>query len=162
MSASESLRLNLSPAGRAAQVAAAGAPDVASHRRGQSLIELAIVLPLLVVIVLLALDLGRAFFAQVALRGAAEYGVRYAANFPTKLDQYIIEEVKKEPGTSLDAANIGIITVTSPRSPGLPVTVTVPYTFHFFSPFSTVLAGGNDHLDLQGKATSVVISGAVP
>ncbi len=45
--------------------------------RGQSLVEFALVLPLLALIVLGALDLGRAFFTLIVITNAAREGARY-------------------------------------------------------------------------------------
>ncbi len=54
------------------------------HRRsrGQSLVEFALVLPVLLLIVLFALDFGRAFFAWVSLNNAARVAANYAAINP--------------------------------------------------------------------------------
>ncbi len=47
--------------------------------RGQSLVELAIILPVLLLLVLAALDLGRVFLGWVVLNNAARVGANYAA-----------------------------------------------------------------------------------
>jgi hypothetical protein len=49
-----------------------------NRRRGQSLVEFAILLPLLVLIVFGVLDLGRAFFALITITNAAREGARFA------------------------------------------------------------------------------------
>lgn len=49
------------------------------HRLGQGLVELALVLPILLVILLGALDLGRVFFAYAAISNAAYEAARQAA-----------------------------------------------------------------------------------
>jgi len=51
-------------------------------RRGQSLAEFALVLPVLLLTVLLALDLGRAYFSWVTLTNAARVGANYAGLNP--------------------------------------------------------------------------------
>ena len=53
------------------------------HRSGQSLVELALVLPVLLLIVLVALDFGRVFFGYVTLTNATRIGANYAASHPT-------------------------------------------------------------------------------
>lgn len=50
--------------------------------RGQSLAEFALVAPILLLIVLLAIDFGRLFFAYVAITNAARVGANYAAVHP--------------------------------------------------------------------------------
>ena len=49
---------------------------------GQSLLELAIVLPILILIVLGALDLGRAFFTVIIISNASREGARYLVQHP--------------------------------------------------------------------------------
>ncbi len=51
-------------------------------RRGQSLAEFALVLPVLLLIALLGLDLGRAYFSWVTLTNAARVAANYAALNP--------------------------------------------------------------------------------
>jgi hypothetical protein len=49
---------------------------------GQSLVELALVLPVLLLIVLVAIDFGRVFFGYVTLTNATRIGANYAASHP--------------------------------------------------------------------------------
>lgn len=51
-----------------------------SHRRGQAVVEMAIILPLLVLLLVMALDAGRLFFGWVALQNASRIGADYAAS----------------------------------------------------------------------------------
>jgi hypothetical protein len=57
---------------------------IRSHRRlrGQALVETALLLPLLLILLLGAIDLGRAFFGWVNLHQAARIGANYAATHP--------------------------------------------------------------------------------
>ena len=48
-----------------------------TNSKGQGLVELALVLPILLLIVFGVLDLGRIFFATIGLTNAAREGVRY-------------------------------------------------------------------------------------
>jgi Flp pilus assembly protein TadG len=52
-------------------------PQEAAHSRGQSLVELALTLPLLLVILFGTIDLGRLFFAYVTITNASREGARY-------------------------------------------------------------------------------------
>lgn len=54
-----------------------------ARSRGQSLAELALVLPVILLIVMLALDFGRAFFSWVTITNASRVGASYAATNPT-------------------------------------------------------------------------------
>lgn len=50
--------------------------------KGQNLVELALILPLMMVILIGVLDLGRVFFAQIAVANSAREGVRYLTTHP--------------------------------------------------------------------------------
>jgi Flp pilus assembly protein TadG len=56
--------------------------DSAGSHRGQSLVEFALVLPMLLVLLLLSIDLGRAFFGWVVITNASRVGANYAAQHP--------------------------------------------------------------------------------
>jgi len=53
--------------------------DRRRHSRGQGLVEFALILPLLLVLLLMAIDFGRVFFGTVALHNAARIGADYGA-----------------------------------------------------------------------------------
>ena len=55
-------------------------PWHSQHRRGQAVVETAIILPLLVLLLVMALDAGRLFFGWVALQNASRIGADYAAS----------------------------------------------------------------------------------
>ena len=55
-------------------------------RRGQSLVELSLLLPLLALLLLGAVDLGRAFFAYNRLTNAVEAGALYGIRYYTFVD----------------------------------------------------------------------------
>lgn len=54
----------------------------ADSTRGQALVEMAIILPVLLLVVLMALDMGRVFFGWVGLQNAVRQGASYAAMNP--------------------------------------------------------------------------------
>ena len=57
---------------------AAPSRRVRARSRGQSLVELAIVAPVLILILLVAIDFGRGFYSWVILQNAARIGANYA------------------------------------------------------------------------------------
>ncbi len=70
-------------------------------RQGQSMVELALVLPLFVLFIIGIFDLGRAFFAYIAITNAAREGARsytFSPNFTTT--DNIKTAVKYEIGTN--------------------------------------------------------------
>ncbi len=54
-----------------------------SRSRGQSIVELALILPVMMLLVASALDLGRMFYSQITITNAAREGVYEAAYSPT-------------------------------------------------------------------------------
>ena len=52
-------------------------------RPGQSLVEMALVLPLLMILLVGVVDVGRAMFAKIAITNASREGARYASRYPT-------------------------------------------------------------------------------
>jgi Flp pilus assembly protein TadG len=54
-----------------------------SRSRGQSLVEFALISPVLLLLLVGVLDLGRAFYIQTALQNAAREGTRYGSVHPT-------------------------------------------------------------------------------
>ena len=57
------------------------------HRsRGQSLVELALILPVLMFLFAGAIDLGRVFYSQITIENAAKEGALEAAKHPTSFD----------------------------------------------------------------------------
>ena len=53
-----------------------------SRRSGQAMVEFALVLPVLILVLVLAIDLGRAFYAWVTIHNAARAAATYAATHP--------------------------------------------------------------------------------
>lgn len=88
-------------------------PQHASEsRRGQALIEFALVLPLLLILLVLAIDFGRVFFGWVSLTNAARIGANYAGQYPDLLmkseqrDDYEVLIADYVTGCELDPANL--------------------------------------------------------
>lgn len=65
-------------------------PSRRSEPRGQGLVELILVIPVLIIIVVGALDLGRVFFSIITVTNVAREGVRYLVLHPD--DALIITE----------------------------------------------------------------------
>ncbi len=84
------------------------------QRKGQSLLEFALILPLMVLIVLGIFELGRAFFAFIAISNAAREGARIYTFTPDDTTYYqITSTVKTEAGTTtlIDISKITSIEV---------------------------------------------------
>jgi Flp pilus assembly protein TadG len=120
-------------------------------RRGQSLVELALLLPLLALIMLGTIDLGRAFFAYQRLTNAVKEGALYGVRYPTHLTatstnplnnnsanpNNIVYQVRQE-----SAAGDGT------ADPNLTITV--------------VSSSGSDILCYEGRSTTLLATGNFP
>jgi len=79
--------------------------DIQHSEKGQSLVELAVSFMLIVFILAGAVDLGRAYFAVIALRDAAQEGVIYASLNPEDEDG-IEERVQQSSDAPINMALI--------------------------------------------------------
>jgi Flp pilus assembly protein TadG len=123
--------------------------------RGQSLLELAILLPVLLIILLGILDVGRLYMTMVAIHDAAAEGASYAASYPTRTDQ--IQQRAAESSTALTTIDPLMVVVTYGDSPtsGQPITVTVNYDYDLLTPLlSAIVPGGTLHV--RGIDTRVI------
>ncbi len=67
-------------------------------RRGQALVETAILLPVLLMLLLLAIDLGRVFFVTIDLRNAAHEVTMYGGTQPDALCSDVMPVVDRQMG----------------------------------------------------------------
>ncbi len=96
--------------------------------RGQSLVELALGLPLLTLVMLGTIDLGRVFFDYINLRGASAEGATYAARNPTDTSGIVTAVT----GSGVPSGtNVSVILAGSCATPGGTGTVTVDVTSVF-------------------------------
>jgi hypothetical protein len=93
---------------------------------GQSLVELAVVLVLLLLLLAGAVDFGRAFHSYIVITNAAREGARYASHFPHYADGIraaVVDEAANS-GVVLDPAN-DIMIVPEPPAGAQPGDVSV-------------------------------------
>lgn len=112
---------------------------MATKSRGQSLVEFALILPILLVLVVVVADLARVIAAHVALSNAAREGARYASLHPSDLATTrtrVLQEYNntgiRVTGVELQAGNISISFPNASDEPGNPVLVTVRCRFPLF------------------------------
>lgn len=123
--------------------------------RGQSLLELAILFPVLLLILLGILDVGRLYMTMVAIHDAAAEGASYAASHPSQTDQ--IQQRAAESSTALTTIDPLLVVVTYGDSltSGQPVTVTVNYDYDLLTPvLSAIVPSGT--LRVRGIDTRVI------
>jgi Flp pilus assembly protein TadG len=139
------------------------------HERGQSLVELALVFVLLLWLVSVILDLGRAYYVIVALENAAEEGAAYASIDPACLqegestdcddpDNAVWRARHENPGGMLspDLITVNFTSASASPAPGDAITVHASYPYEVMTPLGgTVL--GTDTITLTGSATRIVL-----
>ncbi len=125
--------------------------------RGQELVEFALVLPLLILILFGAIDLGRVFHAAITITNAAREGARYIALHHDEIAAGKNQAVLEAQGAGI-TITVGDVSVNCPQTVlgecdrMQPVEVTVSYTFELI--FSTVLPSAT--IDLQRTAEMLV------
>ncbi len=125
--------------------------------RGQSIVEFALLLPVLLFLLMGLLDVGRAFYVQVTLEDMAAEGATYASIRP--YDAQGIWQRAAEASGGMITISPSDVEVEYPPVlyVGAPITVTVWYSFRFLTPImEPMLPGGV--LRLRGSASNAIIS----
>ncbi|MBU0704877.1 MAG: pilus assembly protein [Chloroflexi bacterium] len=101
--------------------------------RGQSLLEFALVLPVLLIVLAGVLDLGRLYFAYVAVTDAAGEGAAYAAIHPDDIGE-IIRRAQDATGGMIEIDE-GMVTIeNNPSGLSQAISVEVSYEFTLATP----------------------------
>lgn len=104
--------------------------------KGQSLVEFALILPLLVLLLFGITDFGRIFHAYLTIDHAGREAARQASIGKGNGD--VIDSAEEK------AAGIDLTSVTvspEPRTPGTDVTVTITYEITFLTPVISGIVG---------------------
>ena len=137
--------------------------------RGQALVEFALVLPVLLLVVGGALDLGRLFFAYVSVENAAKEGAFFGATNPycdaskagcadpSNVTWHATNELSGLTGATVTVTCNGAA-VTLSCTPGSTYAVRVSYPFSLITPILTPILG--NHLTLATTETSIVLNTA--
>lgn len=121
-------------------------------RRGQAIVETALVLPMLVWLVCGVADLGRVIYAHHALQEATQEGALYAAYVPSP-DSGVIDRVQGSGDSEwVQGATVSVVCTTAP-APGK-VTVTSEYDLPLMTPLISSMFGGSIPLSVDIVATN--------
>lgn len=104
-----------------------------SREVGQSIVEFALALPIIIALLVLAVDASRAYYYGIAVIDAAAAGARQASQTPT--DDTSIKSAATQAAPS-GALSSGDVTISGARTSGSAMTVTVSYTFTPITPFA--------------------------
>jgi Flp pilus assembly protein TadG len=96
--------------------------------KGQSLVEFALCLPVLILVFIGVFDLGRAFYSYVIITNSAREGAYYACMHPSNTSGIVARALAEAQasGIQITAADVQVSTA---GTSGAPVTVRVHYDF---------------------------------
>ena len=132
---------------------------------GQSLVEFALFVPILLVILVIALDLGRLYLGWVTLNNISRIGANYASTNPTAWQGAGDATIQAQYQTLMmnDAGNINCTLPNPLPQPDFPdssyvvgarVTVSIPCTFQLITPMLDRLIGnGSGGVAVTGTTT---------
>lgn len=125
--------------------------DARTRERGTALIEFTLILPLLLLLTLAAVDLGRAFYVKNMVEQSAREGARLrvvTSSADSALVRSRVQTVLQPSGVSLTGLSIAGPDATKA------VTVTVTVSFNWLNPgiFNLFGAGFTNPMTLNGKA----------
>lgn len=129
---------------------ARGIRKVAAHRpasRGQALVELALVVPIMLVLVLAALDLGRVYYARITVENAAREGALQAAIDPTDGTKVKAAATRETNGSLVTVAPSDVSYTCIPgytKAYGTECTVNVLGRFTLLTPLMAAFTGGTN------------------
>lgn len=127
---------------------------VPSTARGQSLVELALIIPLLLLLFMGAVDVGRLLFASVAIEEAAQEGALYAAFEPSP-SPTLTEAVSARVRSSSTAPEVTGATAAATCAPVGKITVTAQYNYPLVTPLIREMLGTTVTLGASVVATDV-------
>lgn len=130
-----------------------------NKEKGQSLVEFALLLPILLIILIGVVDVGRMYYAYVIITDAAAEGATYAAINPNDVAEI---ENRARAACGDIATGVQLVEVTCPTCPtpvsGDIVTVSISYDYVVLTPFMNVLFEEGT-VPIQSEATGVILSG---
>ncbi len=129
-------------------------------RKGQSLVELALILPLLLMIVMGVIDFGRLFGSYIALQNASREGARFASLYSTTVtvDEIKARAISEAAATGYPGIRADQVLVEPPSGwrDGDAVTVRMIYPFQLLT--TTIFGRSQDTITVH--TTMVVVGGA--
>ncbi|GLZ35830.1 hypothetical protein Lesp02_80170 [Lentzea sp. NBRC 105346] len=122
-----------------------------STDRGAAAVELALLMPLLLLLIFGIIDFGRALNAQITITQAAREGARLAS-----LKQPNVVSKTQSAATGLSDVNVSVTACPGTPTPSSDATVQTTYTFEFVTPvggIASLFGGGGlgDPITLTAK-----------
>jgi hypothetical protein len=140
------------------------------HSRGQSLVELALVAPVLLLLIAATLDLGRVFYSQITITNAAREGAMQASYTPTSfianapcnkdLNKVMCRVVNEAKGSFVTISPLDVsMSCSGACASGMGNVATVRVDGHFalLTPLLAALFGGSD-VTVSASASAQIIT----
>jgi Flp pilus assembly protein TadG len=124
--------------------------------KGQSMVEVALAMPLLILILVGILDLGRAFFTYITISDAAAEGAAYASVHPNDTIEVTNRVVDSSNGLVLLDSSMVTIQPPVTIAAGSPITVTVDFEYTVITPLISSFV--SDGLTLRAVAVQSIIT----
>lgn len=136
-------------------------------QKGQSMVELSLIMTFLLLLMAGAADFGRMYFLQLALRDAAQEGAAYGSTDPSNYPE-IDQRVRAALGDTMDPSTIAVnpsVTVPPYHCAGIvPATleanaieVAVSYDMPIAVPFLGAIVG-SDHITLTASVQNTILT----
>lgn len=121
---------------------------VLRNRKGQATVELALILPVVLLVLFGIAEFGRAFAAYLALQHAAREGARLGVTGATDLE--IIQRIHDSaPVLDPSRLSVTIVPAEGSRASGVYLTISLSYRFDFDVPLIQDIAGTQIALQAQ-------------
>ena len=131
-----------------------------ARRHGQALVEFALILPIMLFLLVIAIDFGRLFYMNIGINNGAREGAAYGAKEPNDTTG-ITTRVRQELGLTASDTSVSVTKTCNPDcwtspavTPAHTIKVTASTSFSFLTPFINGFFGGS--LPMSSAATAVI------
>jgi hypothetical protein len=127
-----------------------------SIRNGQSMVEMALLLPVLLLISLVTIDLGRGIYYYSAIYNAAREGARYGIINPEDISGIKQKTVDMAVGVNLQASDVTI--APNPADENVDtIRVSINYNFELVTPLARLFTScGCNYITLRTSSTMYI------
>ncbi len=124
---------------------------------GQSLLEFALIVPIVIFAIIVFIDLGRVVYSYSALSNAVREGTRFAVVHPldTVSDQNTLIQLVKDTAPGLNPININVV-LTLPTSPDFIITIHSSYSISPITPGLALILGTGNNIVINTESSMQV------
>ena len=133
-------------------------------QKGQSLVELAITMTILVLLLLSTFEFGYAFLYYITIRDAAQEGAIYGSLYPSaSCNANITSRVRhssSSPAIDISNPTVTVVAITrTGTTSGYKITVTVTHHYNIITPLVRTMLGRTT-IDLHASITDTILTDA--